>query len=367
VEAQRSLIAELEGAIASGSSDKRVDTLRRVTDLFMVGANNFSDSQVGLFDDVISKLAEQIETKARAELASRLAPVKNAPTEIVRRLARDESIEVAGPVLTHSNRLTEADLLACVQSNNQDRMLAISKRAAISEAVSDELVTRGGQAVLRSVARNEGARFSSAGFGKLVDKSANDDELAVSVGTRKDIPKEQFHALVAKASDAVFQKLAASNPAAAAQVKRVLSDITGQAGAAKPRPSYDYINAKELFELTRQAGKPMDMAVREFAAGGKFEETVVALASLCHLPIDAVENIMVDKRIDNDLVLILGKAAGLTWLSARAILQLRCAETGLTQQMIDVARQHFDKLQAATAQRVVRFYQVRHGPGGKPQ
>jgi uncharacterized protein (DUF2336 family) len=84
---QNSLIGEIEAAIASGSSAKRVETLRRVTDLFMVGADKFSESQVGLFDDVIARLAEKIETKARAELASGLAPVKDAPIGVVRDLS----------------------------------------------------------------------------------------------------------------------------------------------------------------------------------------------------------------------------------------------------------------------------------------
>jgi len=35
----QSLIAELEDAIHSGSKDKRVDTLRRITDLFVADAD----------------------------------------------------------------------------------------------------------------------------------------------------------------------------------------------------------------------------------------------------------------------------------------------------------------------------------------
>ena len=79
---------------------------------------------------------------------------------IVRTLARDDSIEVAGPVLTHSNRLTEEDLVACVKGRSQDRLLAVSKRTSLSETIGDLLVTEGNQEVVRSVAKNQGARFS---------------------------------------------------------------------------------------------------------------------------------------------------------------------------------------------------------------
>jgi hypothetical protein len=68
---ERSIIAEIEGTFASGSADKQADVLRRVTDLFLAGADNYSDDHVDLFDGVISRIAEKIETKARAKLAHR--------------------------------------------------------------------------------------------------------------------------------------------------------------------------------------------------------------------------------------------------------------------------------------------------------
>jgi len=357
VQAQRSLIAEVENAIGSGSAEKRIETLRRVTDLFLVSADSYSEPQVDVFDDVISRLADRIETRARAELANRLAPVKNAPTTVVRALARDQAIEVAGPVLAQSARLTDEDLLACVQSNSQERLLAISKRAAISEVVGDALVTRGDKEVVRSVARNDGARFSTAGYGKLVEKSATDEELAVTVGSRRDISREHLHALVCKASEAVYKKIAASNPAAVSELNQVLFGLTGHTGEVKIER--DYTQAKALFESIQQFGRPVEPAIHEFAKAGKFEEVVVALSTLCRLPIDSVERIMSDKRMDGDLVLILAKASGLSWSTAKLICILCRGDSGLSLQDLENARLSFEKLQPATAQRVVRFYQVR--------
>jgi uncharacterized protein (DUF2336 family) len=361
------LISEVESAIASGSPDKRVDALRRITDLFMVRADDYSDQQVDVFDDVISRLADQIEAKARAELARRLAPVNRAPIAVIRALAHDQSLEVAAPVLSLSARLTDEDLLSVAQTQGQDRLLAISKRVTVSEAVSDVLVTRGDQEVVRSVARNEGIRLSHAGFGKLVDRSFGDDELAVSVGMRKDVPKENFQALIAKASDAVFKKLAASNPAAAQEVNRVLFNMTGhkagEAPAAVPSAPRDYTVAKTVFDALKKSGKPLDPALQQFANGGRFEEIVFAIATLCQLPIEVVERILSDKHADNDLALLLVKAADLRWLTAKAILELRRGEGGLPYAAAETARVHFERLQPATAKRVVRFYQVRRSSG----
>jgi uncharacterized protein (DUF2336 family) len=360
VEAQRSLIADVENAIASGSADQRVETLRRVTDLFMVNVERYSEAQVEVFGDVISRLADRIEVKAREELASRLAPVANAPVDVVRALARDEAIEVAGPVLMHSPRLSDEDLVACAAGDDQGRLFAISKRHAISEVVSDVLVERGDQEVVRSVARNEGARFSNNGFGKLVERSSGDDELAVSVGLRKDIPHDHFRALISKASEAVFKRIAISDPAVAAEVNRVLFDLTGHNVNASTPVVHDYAVAKAAFDELKQSGRPIEEAVQAFAETGKFEETVVVLADLCRLPIEAVEHIMSERQADGDLVLLLIKAADMSWPTAKLILEMRGS---LSRQAIDTARQHFERLQTTTAQRVVRFYQVRHASG----
>lgn len=361
--ADRSLIAEIEGAFASGSAAKQVEILRRVTDLFLAGADKYSDEQVDLFDGVISRLADRIETKARAELANRLAPVDNAPTTTVRTLARDGSIEVAGPLLARSNRLTDEDLLAIATENSQERLLAISTRATLSENVSDALVIHGNRDVILSVTRNEGARFSDTGYGKLVDKSIDDEVLAICVGMRKDIPRKHFHALVSKASEVVFEKLAASNPSAVFEVQRVLTGITGQEATVKPRAKRDYREAEAQFEIIQRSGKSIDSVVYEFAASGKFEETVAALCALCHAPRELVENVLDDWRGDNEFALLLAKAAGLSWSTARQICSLRRETGGLPPHAIEAARRSFERLQPATALRVVRFYNERRAAG----
>ena len=64
-----SLIPELEQVVQHGSREKRVETLQRITTLFLDGASTYNDQHVDLFDDVFGLLIEEIETKARAELS----------------------------------------------------------------------------------------------------------------------------------------------------------------------------------------------------------------------------------------------------------------------------------------------------------
>jgi uncharacterized protein (DUF2336 family) len=352
----RSLIAEVEGAFASGSAEKQVHILRQVTDLFLAGASSYSARQVDLFDGVISRLAEKIETKARVELARRLAPVDNAPPTTVRQLARDESIDVAGPILSQSSRLTDADLLEIASDKGQDRLLAISKRAVLSEAISDVLVARGDRDVILSVTRNEGARFSNTGYNTLFDKSIDDEVLAICVGMRKDIPHDHFHALIAKASEVVFNKLVSSNPAAACAVQEVLTDITGQETAVRHRR--DYREAEADFEAMRRKGKSIDALVQQSAAAGEIDDTVAALVILCRAPRQLVETALDERTGDNDLALLLTKAAGLSWETALQICILR--QGALSPHATEAARRSFERLQGATAQSVIGFYNERY-------
>jgi uncharacterized protein (DUF2336 family) len=97
-----SLIAELELAVKDDSPESRTRTLRRVTDLFLNNADRLNDDQIKVFDDVLCLLVRRIERRALVELSKRLAPVDNSPLEVIRRLAQDEEIDVAGPVLSQS-------------------------------------------------------------------------------------------------------------------------------------------------------------------------------------------------------------------------------------------------------------------------
>src|SRR5215470_9282873 len=347
---------ELEEAIAHGSSQKRVETLRRITDLFTAGAEKFNESHVELFDQVISRLSREMEARARVELAERLAHVPNAPMNVVKELASDDIIEVASPILTHSTRLDDQTLLGIAKTKGQQHLLAISQRESISEPVTDVLVTRGNQQVLRTVAQNTGAKLSDNGYGVLVKRAGGDDALATQVGLRKDIPQKHMAQLIEKASDNVRRKLAAANPVAAAEINRALAEIAARMKAEARGPARDFAAAKAVVAEIQKVGKLGENDIRVFAQSGKLEETIVSLSVLCGIPIESVENIFCNDK--SDMCLVLARAGGMSWLATKLLLLLQAGGTGISDQDLAGAKDNFEKLQQATAQRVVRFYQV---------
>jgi len=348
---------ELEDAIANGSSHKRVETLRRITDLFLTGAEQFNDEHIELFDQVISRLSVEIEARARVDLAERLAHVPNAPIGVITDLASDDIIEVASPILANSTRLDDQILIGIAKTKSQHHLLAISRRESISEPITDVLVTRGNQQVLKSVAQNTGARFSDNGFGVLVQRAKNDDALTTQIGLRKDIPRKHMAQLIEKASDGVRRKLAAANPIAAVEINRALAEIAARMKAEAAGPKRDFTAAKALIAEMQQTGKLGENEIRVFAQSGKLEETIVALSLLCGIPIDAIENIFCNDK--SDMCLVLARASGLSWLATKLLLLLQSSGSGVSDQDLAGAKDNFEKLQQATAQRVIRFYQVR--------
>ena len=166
-----SIIAELEDAVRGGSSEKRVETLRQVTDLFLNDGERLSDDQVKVFDDVLCLLIARVETRAKAELSKRLAPLDYAPFEVIQHLASDDEIAVAGDVLTHSSRVSTDTLVEIASTKGQDHLLAISGRANLPEAVTDVIVDRGEGKVIRKLANNASAQFSEAGYSGIVARA----------------------------------------------------------------------------------------------------------------------------------------------------------------------------------------------------
>ena len=352
-----SLLDELETTLASGSSSRGIAILTSVTDLFINGAPGFSEDQIGVFDDVMARLMVKIEAKARAKLAQRLAPIANAPCNVIRLLASDDDIEVARPVLTRSERLSEHTLVATANSKSQQHLYAITQRDALSEAVTDILVERGDRDVVHAVAKNRGARFSDAGFRALVNRSDGDDALASEVGMRGDIPRLLFLMLLDKASSAVRARLAAENPQASDAIDGVMAEVVGGIREELRNSSPAFAAAEAAVARQNRIRRIGEAEIYQYARERKFEETAISLSLLCDTPIDVVERALLDPGAE--IVLILAKVAGLSSTTTKAVLLLRAADRGMSTEDLERALMSFNRLQPETAKRVLGFFRTR--------
>jgi uncharacterized protein (DUF2336 family) len=347
-----SIIVELEDAVRSGSSEKRVNTLRQVTDLFLHEGERLSEDQVKVFDDVLCLLTARIESQAKAELSKRLAPLAYAPLEVIQLLARDDEIAVAENVLAQSSRLATGTLVEIAKTKGQGHLFAMSGRVDLPEAVTDIIVNRGERRVIRKLANNVSARFSEAGYAGMVEHAEADDGLVEVLGLRIDFPHRFLRDLLRQASDAVRARLMMiAPPELREEIGRVLKMITERGS-----PARDFTHAEEIVKRMKGLKELNDAAIGKFAETGRFNEVIAALAILTNVPIAMIAKAIEGHRAD--LVLIPCKAAGLNWPAVETILMRRPVKPQIDERTLKIASKDFSKLSVETAQRTLRFWQV---------
>jgi len=117
--------------------------------------------------------------------------------------------------------------------------------------------------------------------------------------------------------------------------------------------SRDYSAARAHIESMHSAGKLDESDVAGFATANQFEEATVALAVLCGLPIEEVDRAMVQDPPDTVMVMV--KAIGMSWPTAKSILRMRAGTRGISPGELEQCQGTFARLKRATAQQVIAF------------
>jgi uncharacterized protein (DUF2336 family) len=354
-EASHHFLKELNEAISKGSPDACARAVWRATDILIEG--RYTEDQIWVFGEVIARLSEEIEHATRAKLAKRLAHTDNAPFKVIKMLAADDSIDVAGPVLQYSRRLDTKSLVTNIRTKSQPHLLAISKRSSIPVEVTDELVTRGNGEVVRSVASNNGACISDFGFMQMIKRSEADCILAEHLGLRKEIPRHMFQQLIAKASDDVKQKLGRERPDLVDEIQSSVTEVAGKLHSKFGPATKDYFAAKRSVTAQYQSGNLNENSILEYARSRKLEEVMVGLSLLCSLPVDIVERTLVHGN--REMILILAKALDFGWETAMALLFLGAKDHRIAAGNLDDMREEFARLDAETSRGILRVYQSR--------
>ena len=361
-----SIVDEVETAINVGSAEKRLETIKRVTDLFLASAGSFDSEHIELFDVVLERLVKTIEIRAiadisariaLAEMSSQLAPIAQSPPSVVRRLAKNDEIAIAGPVLAESARLSTEDLVEIAETKGEQHLLAISGRWWLNEVVTDVILARRYPTVSRRIVNNPGARVSAAGFAIVVAQAESDPELAVETGIRVDLPSGLRHQLLHNATEAVRSRLLAhAPPHIFEEIRSAIATVTAGVNREMSK-ARDFTAAKRFVALLNANGELNEATLFGFAKQRKYEEIVAALALLSQSTVEVVRPLMQSLRDDG--VLIPCKVAGLSWETVSAILASRFATGSMSPHELEKIRDQFARITNDNARRLLRFWQVR--------
>jgi uncharacterized protein (DUF2336 family) len=348
----RSFVREVEGAIASGEEARRVEVLRQVTTLFIEQAPHLGESHVGVFDEVIQRLASEIEFRARVELSERLAGIDNAPRATVRHLAFDENVDVAGPVLERSTRLDDADLVSVAEQRGQGHLLVLSSRKNLPTAVTDVIVTRGDDQVVQTVARNQTARFSQFGFETLTVRAEADDKLRSILYSREDVSGETLVKILEAARRKAERDLADSVDMDADVLASALDAGTQNLGRGGSLALADFSRAAAEIERLAGAGSLSEQDIAALIEAGRLPEAITAIARLAQMPVDVISKAYSAPHYDPILFVLRGIKFG--WPTFKLLLMVKAGKNPPAP-LLRSAFASFENLSVATAQRVMRF------------
>jgi hypothetical protein len=224
------------------------------------------------------------------------------------------------------------------------------------------LVERGNREVVNSVARNEGARFSGAGFLHMVKRAEGDSILAEHLGLRQDIPRQLFQQLIAKASNEVKNRLAQERPGLFPQIQDSVTDVAGDLQSKFGPVSKSYFVAKRVVSIQHRLGNLNEKSVSDYARAHRIDEVTIGLALMCALPPDVVERALLFER-NREVLLILAKSLGFSWDTTMSLLFLGAKDHRITAGELRQLATEYDCLNPETSKTVVEFYQTRKNSG----
>lgn len=205
--ASRGLADDLIQLAAEKSSAKRLELLRRLTDVYLKRNIKGSPAAEYLFNDLITEVLDKISAPDRAEASEHLSNQPDIPEFLAHRLATDKDIAVSAPMVRNYRGMSEQTLLVVAKTGSQEQLRHVAGRAVVTPPVAEIVVDRGDQKTVRILAANQGAQFSRSGMRKLVEKSAKDVDLQALIVERADLTLETVGTLLPLVSQEIAARL----------------------------------------------------------------------------------------------------------------------------------------------------------------
>ncbi len=357
-----SRLPDLIALAEEDSSEKRRALLRELTDHFFGGAPRTA-AEDRLYDAVLVKLADDMETAVRAELSARFASAPDAPGALIRRLANDEAA-VAGPVLSASPVLTDEDLLGVVRRHGQDHLRAVSARSSVPEAVSDVIVERGDDETLGTLLRNDGARLSRKASEAAVERAKANPALHEATISRANLPpdllNDMYFVVEARLRTRILEQNASMDPAL---LESALAAGRARVAADDGALPADYAECLAYVEELRAAGQltPQMLArfLRSGEKGGGRTSFLIALAQLAEVDFHTARQII--ERRELDALAVVCKAADLDRALFLTYAVVLLNDDGDAMTKAHSYARMYAELTREAALRTLRFWRMRRG------
>jgi uncharacterized protein (DUF2336 family) len=341
-----------------GSSEERRALLRLVTETLDQPARLASETDMAALDQLLSTVAQEYSLEVRTEFARLVAASVNRFCDSAAHFAMDD-IEVAAPVLRHSQTLSEETLLKVVAQKSQQHMLAVTKRASISPTISHALVERGDDDVVRSLLDNRQAQIADATFDVVAQRAGNSSQLQAPLVRRTDVPMDLLHGLYQNVETElrreIMEKFKTVSPEELEKAfQRSRSRVTGQ----YHQPPEDMPAARKRLAALEKAGLVQPPVLVSLMREGPGARTLFKLvcSRLVDVDFDVVDRAIESCDLDTFALLCRGARFDKGLFVTMAV--------GLDQSARGLANAEqfgalYDSVPIEAAQRALRFWKVR--------
>jgi uncharacterized protein (DUF2336 family) len=283
-DAVRSDLAGKIARLAPGLSAHEQDRLRRMT-----------------FDSLEFLARDQIP-KVRQILSEALRDIAGAPPDVIRRLARDAELVVAGPVLQFSPVLTDEDLLEIIGTSPIPGALAcISRRSVVNVKVADAIAATDDVDAIAVLLGNPSAQIREETLDRLADRAADIEAWHRPMVERPQLSARTAQKLARFVAANLLQTLSARRDldadaiaAVAAVVSRRIDEIDGDAKGDAKRDA-DEAAAMQRARTLHTAGQLDETSLDTALSSGDYAFVTAALSLLSELPHKAVRKVITTK------------------------------------------------------------------------
>ncbi len=350
--ASRGVANDLILLAAEKSSAKRLELLRRLTDVYLKRKVKGSPAAEYLFNDLVTELLDKIGTADRAEASAQLSTQPDIPGFLAHRLATDADIAVAAPMVRNYQGLSEHTLLTVAKTGSQQHLRHVAGRAVVTPPVTEIVVNRGNQKTVRTLAANHGAQFFRTGMRRLIEKSAKDLDLRALIVERADLTLEAVGTLL----PLVSHELAARLHLRSAEISEAA--ISPYFEEWMKRRSKNIAQNEAYIEGIRTGNLTLENVALEMIKAKRLLDAATVLAEMNDLEADYAFDLL--SRGSVDAVLLLMRSMELSWPVVDGFLQLRRAKMTPQRHEQPAEPAGYESIDLATAQRVVRFMKVQY-------
>ncbi len=353
--AELSVIQRLASAPGEVS---RAEAIAAITSLFLTSPTEPSERERHAFSDIIAKMIAGAAAELSADISAKLASTDRITHELAVELSESD-LDIAERILRNSPLLSDEDLIRLSRERTVRHRLAIANRSTLSEQVTETLVDVGEHIVLRSMAANDGAAFSSDTMRDLVTKAGHDPHVQKSLARRSADNRLFGLALEAALTEELKVKLGTSlNLVNAERLESTIRLATTRAEEEIKGRMKERVALKVAISEINLRNQTANSVVATLAIERRLTDIATLISELLNLP--KVVGMDAFRRDDHTSLAVLCRGLLIEPDTYASIIEARCELKRIPKPALATIMEEYESIPPHLAMRSIRILKIQH-------